>query len=294
MKQIRTIICIIIFFHFTLICAQNNLKKLSYTVFNADKGVILSHQGNEMYPVKGKELYSNDKFILKDPHYKVSIKNVKNGEVYKFKGIATISPEEIVNKQKSTLFDRFNKFLTILKEDIGFETTPVHVSHCVMHKGGSIEVNDSLSFFIASQIRNSIINNNYNTEVIVKKNFSNDSTYFYSIENSNPTSYGMKLYTVTKDGIFNHDAISYYNIDRLRPDKIEYLRIIPNQTLNLDYFILDSSEEYERTCYILLFNPENFYDKKNEKFERLINWNIISNELVFQGDVNRVIYISNN
>ena len=49
---------------------------------------------------------------------------------------------------------------------------------------------------------------------------------------------------------------------------------------------------------ILLFNPDDFYIKKEKRSEEdeetydcLLDWKFITKELTYQGDVNRVIYI---
>ena len=87
--------------------------------------------------------------------------------------------------------------------------------------------------------------------------------------------------------------IIVFEYGRLRPDKIEYLPLISNHSLNLDYFSMSAARgEDGQTCYVLLFNPTDFYLKKdNDRYERLINWDILSKELMFQGDISRVIYL---
>ena len=151
---------------------------------------------------------------------------------------------------------------------------------------------DSLSLAIASQIRDAISNSKYVESISVGKVYSQDTTFCYSVQNRDAINYAMVLYTVTNDGVFRHDDIIVYEWGRPRPDKIDYLRLIPDYTLTLDYFSLSAESEDERTCYVLLFNPTEFYTKKeSDKYECLIKWEILSKELIFQGDVNRVIFL---
>lgn len=273
--------------------AQNSLP---YVVYNATKGVILKSlvRGDEFYPVRGTQLFERDTFLLKNDRYVVKIKDKRSGEIFTWnKGKGTITPLQIVNQQRYDLTDKFFSFLVSLAKETGFETESKRTSHGVLNKGRQEEIQDSLSLAIASQIRDAILGNKNVESVSVSKAYSQDTTFCYSVQNRDTINYAMVLYTVTKDSVFRHDDILVDELGRPRPDKIEYLRLIPNYTLNLDYFSLSAVEgEEERTCYVILFNPTDFYiKKKKNKYERLINWDILSKELVFQGDVSRVLYI---
>lgn len=293
MKSLRNLVFIIVLQISLPFCAQNVLP---FVVYNATKGVILRSpaRDEEFYPVRGTKLFERDIFLLKDNRYIVKIKDKRNGEIYTWdKGKGAISPLQIVSQQR---FDRVYKFFSFLKslaDETGFDTKPVHTSHCVLHKGMPEETQDSLSLTIASQISDAVLNGKYVESVSVSKVYSKDTTFCYSIQNRDTINYAMVLYTVTKDSVFRHNDILVYNLGRVRPDKIDYLRLIPNNTLNLDYFSLSATEgEDERTCYVLLFNPEDFYIKKeNDKYECIVDWNILSTELKFQGDANRVIFL---
>lgn len=293
MKSLRNLVFIIVLQISLPICAQNILP---YVVYNATKGVILKSpaRGEEFYPVRGTKLFERDTFLLKDNRYVVKIKDKRNGEIFTWdKGEGAITPLQIVSQQRYDGADKFFSFLKSLADETGFDTKPVHTSHGVLHKGIPEETQDSLSLAIASQIRDVVLDGKYVESVSVSKVYSKDTTFCYSIQNRDTINYAMVLYTITKDSVFRHNDILVYDLGRVRPDKIDYLRLIPGYTLNLDYFSLSATEgEDERTCYVLLFNPENFYIKKeNDKYERLIDWNILSKELKFQGDVNRVIFL---
>lgn len=274
-------------------CAQNLLP---YVVYNATRGVILKSpaRSEEFYPVRGTQLFERDTFLLKNDQYVVKIKDKRSGEVFTWnKGKGAITPLRIVSQQQYDETDKFFSFLISLAKETGFDTEPVRISHGVLHKGRPEESQDSLSLAIASQIRNTISDKKYAESVSVSKVYSQDTTFCYSIQNRDTINYAMVLYTVTKDSVFRYDDILVYELGRVRPDKIDYLRLIPNYTLNLDYFSMSAAEdEEERTCYVLIFNPTDFYTKKeNDTYEFQLNWETISKELIFQGNVSKVLYI---
>lgn len=295
MKVIKYIIIIIGLQLFLPICAHNLLP---YVVYNATKGVVLKSpcRSENFYPVRGTKLYERDYFLLGDDRYVVKIKDVKSGEIFTWnKGKGIVTPLQIVSLQKYTLYDQFLDFLKSLAEETGFETAPICTSQGVTVKGNgeSKEKRDSLSVIIAHQIRDALSDSICVNDVFVNKVYSLDSTFFYSVENRSSVNYGMVLYTVTKNCIYKHDDIIVYEMGRPSPDNIECLRLVPNHTLNLDYFSMVTDGENERTCYVLLFNPSDFYKKRdNETFDFLIDWEIVSKELKYQGDVSRVIYLS--
>lgn len=293
MKSLRNLV-FIIFLQISLpICAQNLLP---YVVYNATKGVILKSpvRGEEFYPVRGTKLFERDTFLLKDNRYIVKIKDKRSGEIFTWdKGKGAVTPLLIVNQKRYDGVDKFFSFLLSLAKETGFDTEPVRTSQAVLPKGRLEETQDSLSLVIASQIRNAISEDKYVESVSVSKVYSQDTTFCYSVQNRDTINYAMVLYTVTKDGVFRHNDILVYELGRIRPDKIDFLRLIPGYTLNLDYFSMSAAAgEDERTCYVLLFNPEDFYIKKeNDEYERLLDWDILSTELIFQGDVCRVMLL---
>lgn len=293
MKSLKNLVFIIVLLISVPICAQNMLP---YVVFNASKGVILKSptHGEEFYPVRGTKLFEKDTFLLKDNRYIVKIKDKRNGEIFTWdKGKGAITPQQIVSQQQYDRPKKFLSFLISLADELGFDTKPVRTSQGVTTKGTKEETSDSLSLVMASQIRDDISNSKYVESISVSKVYSKDTTFCYSIQNRDTINYAMVLYTVTNDSTFRHNDILEYNQGRIRPDKIDYLRLIPGYTLNLDYFSLSAAEdEDERTCYVLVFNPEDFYIKKeNDKYNRLLNWETLSAELKFQGDINRVILL---
>ena len=296
MKSLRNLVFSIILQISLPICAQEKPVELPYVVFNATKGVILKSptRCKEFYPVRGTQLFEKDTFLLKNNQYVVKIKDKRNGEIFTWaKGKGAITPQQIVDQQRYDVTDKFFSFLVSLAKETGFETESKRTSHGVLHKGSQEDALDSLSLAIASQIRDAISDGKYVESVSINKVYSKDTTFYYSVQNLDTINYAMVLYTVTKDSVFRHDDIRVDELGRVRSDKIEYLRLIPRYTLNLDYFSLSAEEgENERTCYVLLFNPEDFYiKKKNDKFERLLDWSIISTELKLQGEVNRVIFL---
>ena len=298
MKALRNLVFILVLQISLPICAQNKLpyNEIPYVVYNATEGVVLKSpaRGEEFYPDRGTQLFERDTFLLKNDRYVVKIKDKRSGEIFKWdKGKGAITPQQIVSQQRYDLTDKFFSFIISLRGVIGFPTEPVRTSHGVLHKGRPEETQDSLSLAIASQIRDAISDNQYVESVSVSKVYSQDTTFSYSVQNRDTINYAMVLYTVTRDSIFRHDDIRIYEYGRIRDDKIDYLRLIPNNTLNLDYFFLSAAEgEEERTCYVLLFNPTDFYTKKkNDRYESLLNWETLSKELTFQGNVSRVLYI---
>lgn len=298
MKSLKIFVYIIVLQISLPICAQNKLPyiELPYVVFNATQGVVLKSPARreEFYPVRGTQLFEKDTFLLKNDQYVVKIKDKRSGEIFKWdRGKGAITPLQIANQQRYDLTDKFFSFLVSLAKETGFETESKRTSHGVLHKGRQEESIDSLSLAIASQIRDAISGTQYVESVNVSKVYSQDSTFCYSVQNRDTINYAMVLYTVTKNGVFRHNDIIVFEYGRPKPDKIEYLPLISNYTLNLDYFSLSAAKgEEERTCYVLLFNPTDFYlEKDNDRYERLINWDILSKELVFQGDVSKVIII---
>jgi len=293
MQTIRNLILFVALQLSLPLFAQNVLP---YVVYNATRGVVLKSpaRGEEFYPVRGTQLIENDTFLLRNNRYVVKIKDKRSGEIFTWnKGKGAITPLQIVSRQQYDVTSKFFSFLVSLAKETGFDTESKRTSHGVLDKGKPEETQDSLSLAIVSQIRNAISDDKYVESVSVSKVYSQDTTFCYSVQNRDTINYAMVLYTVTKDSVFRHNDILVYEKGRVRPDKIEYLRLIPNYTLNIDYFSLSAAEgEEERTCYVLLFNPTDFYLKKNnDRYERLINWGILSKELEFQGDISRVIYL---
>lgn len=293
MQALKNIIIIVALQMSLPIYAQNILP---YVVYNATKGVILksTSRGEEFYPVRGTQLYEKDTFLLKDNRYVVKIKDKRSGEIFTWdKGEGAITPLQIVSLQRYDGANKLFSFFLFLAEEMGFETKPVRTSQGVIKKGRAEETQDSLSVKTAYQIKNAISDSIYVSDVFVNKVYSQDSTFFYSIQNRDTINYAMVLYTVTKEGVFRHDDIIVYELGRPRPDEIEFLRLIPNYTFNFDYFSFSAADgENDRTCYVLLFNPSDFYIKKeNDKYESLIDWDVVSKELTYQGDICKVIYL---
>lgn len=293
MQALKNIIIIVALQMSLPIYAQNILP---YVVYNATKGVILksTSRGEEFYPVRGTQLYEKDTFLLKDNRYVVKIKDKRSGEIFTWdKGEGAITPLQIVSLQRYDGANKLFSFFLSLAEEMGFETKPVRTSQGVIKKGRAEETQDSLSVKTAYQIKNAISDSIYVSDVFVNKVYSQDSTFFYSIQNRDTINYAMVLYTVTKEGVFRHDDIIVYELGRPRPDEIEFLRLIPNYTFNFDYFSFSAADgENDRTCYVLLFNPSDFYIKKeNDKYESLIDWDVVSKELTYQGDICKVIYL---
>ena len=293
MKSFRNLLLIITLQISLPFYAQNLLH---YIVYNATKGVVLKSpvRGEEFYPVRGTPLFEKDTFLLKNNRYVVKIKDKRSGEIFTWdKGKGAITPLQIVSQQRYDGTAKFFSFLVSLAKETGFDTEPVRTSHGVLHKGRIEESQDSLSLTIASQVKNAICEGKYVESVSVNKVYSQDTTFSYSVQNHDTINYAMILFTATKDSVFRHDDILVYELGRVRPDKIEYLPLIHNYTLNLDYFSLSAAVgEEERTCYVMLFNPTDFYVKKeNERYESIINWNVILKELTFQGDVSRAIFL---
>lgn len=291
--QTLRIISIILVLQWSLpICAQNLLP---YDVFKATKGVILKSfvRNDEFFPVRGTKLYERDTFLLKDNRYVVKVKDRRNGEVFTWnRGKGLITPLQIVSLQRYDNTKKFFSFLASIAEETGFDTKPVRISQGVLQKGGPENKPDSLSLNIATNIRNSIADSIYVDNVRISKVYSPDSTFYYLVQNCDTINYAMVLYTVTKDSVFRHDDILWDEWGRIRPDALEYLRLIPNHSLKLDYFSLDGTEEDDRTCYVLLFNPSDFYiSKENGTYDFLIDWKTILKELIFQGNENRVLLI---
>lgn len=295
--MIRNVLIIVILQLCTFSIAQTPL-----VVHNASKGVVLkSSVYGEIYPKMGTNLFEKDTFQLNDERYFVKIKEIKSGEIFTYKGKGLITPRQIVSKQRYDLFDKFRSFLGSIGEEMGFNTAPVRTSQCVTHKGGPQELPISLS--VASQINNAITNGIYVVGVDVRKVYSQDTeTYYYSVQNNESVDYALVLYTVSKDGVVNrHNEILVYELGRVRPDKIAYIPLMHNFTLNLDFFSMAATgDEDNLTCYVLLFNPIDFYEKfyseimyNGEGYNCLLDWDSdsIEEELIYQGNVNQVIYI---
>lgn len=295
--MIRYFLIIVILQLYAFSIAQTPL-----VVHNASKGVVLkSSVYGEIYPSMGTNLFEKDTFQLNDERYFVKIKEVKSGEIFTYKGKGLITPLQIVSKQRYDLFDKFRSFLCSIGDEMGFNTAPVRTSQCVIHKGGPQE--QPLSISVASQINNAIFNNLYAAGVDIRKVYlQDDGTYYYSVQNSESVDYALVLYTVSKDGVVNsHNEILVYELGRPRPDKIAYIPLMHNFTLDLDFFSMDATEDEDNlTCYVLLFNPIDFYEKvysdleyNGEKYNFLLDWDSdsIKKELIYQGNVNRVIKV---
>lgn len=298
--QTLRVILIVVFLQMCS-CANAQNPRFPYVAYNASKGVILksSVYHEEFYPVRGTKLFEKDTFLLKDEHDFVKIKNTKNGEISTSKGKGKRTPRQIANDYKYDSYDKLLSFFETIKKEIGFPTTPVHTSQGITPKGGTEEKNDSLSLIVASMVNKAISDSIYKSGVDVRKVYSQDNeTFYYSVRNNDSVNYAMAIYTVDKNRVIGHNEVLVYKYGRVRPDKIEYIPLIRNFTINLDYFSLAMGEEDMITCYVLIFNPDDFYIKNEKRFEEdedtydfLLKWELVTKELTYQGDVNRVIYI---
>lgn len=235
---------------------------------------------------------------MKDERYSVKIKD-KKGEIYSYSGKGTIYPKDIVNQQKFNLFDRFFNLLLDTSKELGFNVTPVHTTQCVTHKGGKDGLMDntidSISCAVATAIAQDVSNNNYYPGVDVKRYYCDDESYNYYIKNNDSSLYAFVLYTVSKDSIYKHDEVIVREDEYIRPSNIEFIPLYKNSTLKLDYFTMSAeNEEDSRTCYVLLFKRSDLYEDVESgiyDYKRMINWSIIEKELIYQGNIDRVLFI---
>lgn len=273
--------------------------KSPFVVYKASRGVILqsSKDGSLINdPVRGTPVYDDDMFILNDEHYSIKIKEVNSGEIYTFSGKDKITAIDIANQQKYNLFDGFLRFLLSQSKEFGFNTSPVLTSQCVTSKGGTNESAsiDSISNVIALNITEYIQSGQYYNGVVAKKEFTDEEMYSYVVTNKDTSTYALVLYTVSKENmVVRHNDVIAYVLDDVRPSKIELIPLPGNNTLKLDYFCMSNDDD--RTCYVILFNRSDFYKELNKSsfydYMRLINWEIIERELIYQGNVERVLYI---
>lgn len=275
-----------------------------YTVFNRSKGgvVLTSYKfGTINNPVRGTQVFNNDRFKIDMGCY-VSIKDTKSGEIYKYDSESNnISPLQIINSQRYNSYNRFSSFLKSVAKELGFEVSPVRTSQCIIHKGSHVENEsiDSLSIAISLRIKNAIQDSIFFNNVIVDYNYYNDKSFNYIIQNNDSIGYAFVVYTVGKTGdTSKHNKILVQNnLGEFKPDNIEFLLLPPNYRLILDYFLLESpTDDDNRTLYILLFNPADFYEgqigiNEEEKFNSIVNWRIIESELKYRGNVNIPIFL---
>lgn len=272
--------------------------KSPYIVYNTSRGVVLlsSKYGEIVNPVRGTEVFDVDHFKLNDDRFVVKIKDTKSGEVYSYSGKGTVSPRDIISVQRYSLFNKFISFFSFQAKESGFNTAPVYTSQCVTDKGPKEQLNnDSISHNIATIINKAIANNSYANVVDVTKNYSSDKeTFYYSVQNNDSTDYYFVIYTIGEDGIVNkHNRIILQESGQYRSDEIAFIPLKRQTTLDLLYFTMDATDEEDnRTCYIIIFNPLNYFRKQdNGRYANNINWNIITKELIYQGNVNRVLQL---
>ena len=281
LKYHLSIICLIIF-------SSIKATESPFIVFDVSQGTILysSVFGEIINPVRGTEVYLKDTFELKDGRFYVDIKDSKNGEIFSFKGKGKLTPREIVNKQKYSLWEKFTSYVKFQGSVMGFNTSPVYTSQCVLYKGSESPVKSELSKRskeLASQIRNAISNREANShEVSIRRVFSDEKTsYTYSIDNKAINDYGLRLYTISKAGeISKHDLILIQDEGRIIPDEIEYIWLPRQSNLDLTYFNLSADVNDSQTCYVLLFNPKDLYPEYN----CMVDWEILEQELKYQGN----------
>lgn len=269
-----------------------------YLVFNASKGVILksSKHGIIENPRRGTEVYKDDVFSLRDERYYIKIKDRYSGEIHSFNGKANITPKEIVNSDKYGQFEKFASFILSLAEEFGCETSPIRTSQCVSHKGGGNEPNDSLSSIVALQIRKAIDDSLYSSIIDINKVYTEERESFtYSIMNKDTACYAAVIFTVGNDNVaYNHNEIIIKKGEDFSPDALECIRLIGHYQINLSYLEFSAlNNDDNRTCYVLFFKTDDFYNKRySGKFDKIMNWKSIAEELTYQGDVRRAIYIS--
>lgn len=300
MQTLRNILIVV----FLQMCFYANAQnqQLPYVAYNASKGVILKSSGyhEEFYPVRGTKLFEKDTFLLKDEHCFVKIKDVESGEIFTFKGKGKRTPRQIANDYRYDSYDKFLSFLETIIIEVGFNTAPVRTTQCVTPKGKNGTKEDSLSLNVASQVKIAISDSIYEPGVEVGNvNSLDNETFYYSVrskEKKDSIEYAIAVFTVGKNNIVNKHRLLINKYGRPRLDGIEYIPLIPNHTLNLSYFSFAKDDSI--TCYVLLFNPVDFYKKKEKKsakdddtYDCLLNWDLITKELIYQGNVNRVIYI---
>lgn len=286
-----------------LLCSLSTNAQSPFVVYKASRGVILQSLNKGTItaikdPVRGTPVFYDDSFVLKDERFSVKIKD-KKGEVYTYSGKGTIYPKDIVNQQKFNLFDRFFNLLLDTSKELGFNVTPVHTTQCVTHKGGKEALTDntidSISYVIATVVSQDISNNNYHPGVKIQRDYCDDESYNYYIENNDSSLYAFVLYTVSKDSIYKHNEVIVREDEYIRPSSIEFIPLNKNSVLKLDYFTMGTEgEEDSRTCYVLLFKSSDLYEEVASSiydYKRMINWSIIEKKLIYQGNIDRVLLI---
>ena len=280
----------------TLFLTPNLNAEAPYIVFNASRGVILQSTiyGDIINPVRGTEVYIDDFFNIKDERYVVKIKDTKSGEIYSYTGKGVISSDIIVNSQTYNLAKKFFSFLSMQAEESGFNTTPVLTSQCVTQKGNNDNYSLDLTDLISNEINASINEDQYYSEVSACKVVNPDEeSYYYSLFNQDTIDYAFILFTVENDGsIFKHNKIIVNESNGYRSDEIEFIPIHKGVEIVLSYFLMSIEEGIDRTCYVIIFNEKDFFQKQNNgKYIKQLDWNIIEKNLIFQGNVERVIKI---
>lgn len=271
--------------------------KAPYVVFNASKEVVLfsSKYGERNNLVRGTEVYENDYFILKDERFSVSIKDTRSGEIYTFEGKGEkVYPIDIVSSQQFSLFKKFISFLTYQADESGFNTKPVYTSQCVGIKGDVKESDINLSNNLAAQVKHAIKDSTYFQDVYVFKTYSPDNeSYFYTVQNADTTNYAFVVFTLNRfNEVNNHSQIIVQESGQFRSDNIAFIPLSGHSSLDLNYFIMSTLEDDVRTCYVIVFKPDVLFEQQNDgKYKYVHDWEHISNELIYQGDVCKVIYI---
>jgi hypothetical protein len=266
-----------------------------YVVYNASNGVILhSKHMNEsiVTPVRGTEVYLEDRFELNDDRYTIRIKDTKNGEVYSFTGKAQISPKQIVDASRVTVFRKFLSFIALQAEEFGLNTSHVYTSQCVTYKGKDGSFANSISHEISMQIKSAIDEGRYCKEVACCKKMNDDGTYSYAITNLSSEDYGFVIYTVDSENrCYDHGSVVLNISGSYSSDNIAYVPLRKNSTLELPYISI-AEDDLEKTCYVIVFRPLDFYHPVSEGYyETNIDWTQFEKELVNQGSKECVIRI---
>lgn len=289
MKKVLTIILVVS----QLLMSSDS--KSPFVVYNASNGVVLHSRhlkDSIITPVRGTEVYLEDTFELRDERYEVRIKDTKSGEIFSFSGKAIVTPKQIVDASKVTLFRRFLSFIALQAEEFGFNISPVYTSQCVSYKGHIESSGDTLSQDISLQIKSSIVDSVYCDDIRCSKILNGDGTYYYSIKNMSSTDYGFVLYTVGADNIcYDHSSVVLSLSDIYAYDEIEYMLLVKNSTLDLTYISM-AEEDLKNTCYVIVFNPKDFYLQSDAgHYVAKIDWSLVEKELVNQGGSEYVIRI---
>lgn len=270
-------------------------KKTQYEVFKVSKGVVLvsTKYGKITNPVRNTYVNKDDKFELADERYFVKLRD-STGQIYTYTGKGYVSALQIVNGDKYTNFERFLQFLFSLAQDSGFNTTPICTSQCVTEKGRLNSLGtDSLSFIVAANVKQAISDTCYFSNVLLtKKNLPDNETFNYVIQNKDTTNYVFTIYTVDKNGSVNNpNRIIVKESTEFRFDEISFIPLLNQNSIDLTYFTMAELGVENNTCYVLLFNLNKIWKKQQNGKYPSLDWNLITREFTYQGDVNRVILI---